>query len=135
MPAERLQKVLARAGVGSRRGIETLIVAGRVRVDGHVATLGERVDPEISAVAVDNRLVELGYVNVEVCAAPQPEGYVVSARAERGRASIYDLLPNAPSNLRYVGRLDVDTSGLLLLTTDGELAHRLTHPRYEVWKR
>src|SRR5262249_49129899 len=83
---------------------------------------------------VDNRPVSLGYVTNEVWAVHKPEGYVVSARAERGRPSIYDLLHYPPSNLRYVGRLDVDTSGLLLLTTDGELAHRLTHPRSEVWK-
>ncbi len=134
MPAERLQKLLARAGYGSRRSAEALIVEGRVRVDGRVATLGERADPEISVISVDGDALFLSYETSEVWALHKPIGYVVSTVVERGLPSVYDLLPDAPPSLRYVGRLDVDTSGLLLLSTDGELVHRLSHPRYEVWK-
>jgi 23S rRNA pseudouridine2605 synthase len=134
MPAERLQKLLARAGYGSRRAAEAVIAEGRVRVDGHVATLGERADPDVSVIIVDDQPLSSTYDTSEVWALHKPAGYVVSATAERGRPSVYELLPDAPPNLRYVGRLDVDTSGLLLLSTDGELVHRLSHPRYEVWK-
>jgi cytidylate kinase len=134
MPAERLQKLLARAGYGSRRAAEALISEGRVRVDGRVAVLGERADPEISVISVDGHRITSTKQPDAVWALHKPAGYVVSATAERGKPSIYDLLPDAEPNLRYVGRLDVDTSGLLLLSTDGELVHRLTHPRYEVWK-
>jgi 23S rRNA pseudouridine2605 synthase len=134
MPAERLQKLLARAGYGSRRHAETLITEGRVQVDGQVATLGTRADPKLSTIAVDGTALSFASPAFEVWALHKPIGYVVSASDDRGRPAIYDLLPEAPPNLRYVGRLDVDTSGLLLLTTDGELVHRLTHPRYEVWK-
>ena len=135
MPAERLQKILARTGYGSRRSAESLIAGGRVKVDGRVATLGQRADPNISTIMVDNRPIHDTYDKTdEVWALHKPVGYVVSASDERGRPTVYELLPGAPPNLRYAGRLDVDTSGLLLLTTDGELVHRLTHPRYEVWK-
>jgi len=134
LTAERLQKVLARAGYGSRRAAESLILEGRVTVDGRVATLGERVDAEASIIAVDGRPLPRARPAAVSIALHKPTGYVVSSRAERGRPSVYELLPDHPPNLRYVGRLDVDTSGLLLLTTDGELVHRLTHPRYEVWK-
>ena len=134
MPTERLQKLLARAGYGSRRGAETLIAAGRVSIDGRKATLGERADPNVSVIAVDNAPIELPDETSDAWVLHKPTGYVVSSQTERGIPPVYDLLPEAPANLRYVGRLDIDTSGLLLLTTDGELAHRLTHPRFEVWK-
>lgn len=130
---ERLQKILARAGFGSRRAAETLIAAGRVTVDGEVATLGMRADPEAQRVAVDGTPIRLRPVTLTI-ALHKPAGYVVTANDEQGRATIYDLLTAPPPNLRYVGRLDQQTEGLLLLTTDGELAHRLTHPRWGVEK-
>ena len=134
MPAERLQKLLARAGHGSRRSAERLIVEGRVTVDGRVASLGERADPTTSTVAVDGQPLATERAPVTLML-NKPEGYVVTAADEQGRPTVYDLLPDAPPGLRYVGRLDLNSGGLLLLTTDGELAFRLSHPRYEVAKR
>lgn len=136
MPAERLQKLLARAGYGSRRTAERLIEAGRVTVDGRRAVLGARADPERDAIAVDGRPLASPPPSQRslTLMLHKPAGYLVTAADERGRRTVYDLLPDAPPNLRYAGRLDRDTSGLLLLTTDGDLAHRLTHPRYGVPK-
>jgi 23S rRNA pseudouridine2605 synthase len=134
MAAERLQKLLARAGYGSRRSAERLIEAGRVTVDGRTATLGERADLDLQQVAVDGTPLP-DAAPATTLMLHKPEGYLVTASDERGRRTIYDLLPDAPSSLRYVGRLDRDSSGLLLLTTHGELAFRLTHPRYRVVKR
>ena len=134
MPAERLQKLLARAGHGSRRSAERLIVEGRVSVDGRVATLGERADAETQRVAVDGEPLSAPARTLTL-ALHKPVGYLVTADDDRGRRTVYDLLPDAPSALRYVGRLDRDSAGLLLLTTDGELAFRLSHPRYVVTKR
>ena len=128
---ERLQKVLARAGFGSRRSAEALISAGRVTIDGTVATLGQRVDPAASCVAVDGQAIALPEAACTLML-HKPTGFVVTAADERGRGTVYDLLPSVEAGLRYVGRLDRDTSGLLLFTTDGELVHRLTHPRYHV---
>jgi 23S rRNA pseudouridine2605 synthase len=131
---ERLQKLLAAAGYGSRRSAEALIQAGRVTVDGQAATLGARADLAVQRVRVDGRLVSRAPISAAVWMLNKPAGYVVSAADERGRPTVYDLLRAAPQGLRYIGRLDLDSEGLLLLTTDGELAHRLAHPRYQVWK-
>jgi len=125
----RLQRALARAGVTSRRKAEDLIRAGRVRVDGAVATLGSSVDPGQQRVTVDGRAVRPAPTTW--LALNKPIGYVVSRGDPAGRKTIFDLLPKLPG-LTYVGRLDVMTSGLLLLTTDGAAAHRLTHPRFAV---
>lgn len=133
MPEDRLQKILARAGYGSRRAAEEVIAAGRVSVNGAVATLGAKADPEHDQIEVDGRSISVETA-VATILLNKPTGYVVTAHDEEGRPTIYDLLPGAPAHLRYVGRLDLDTSGLLILTTDGDLAHRLTHPRYEVEK-
>lgn len=133
MPAERLQKLIARAGYGSRRHAEELVRAGRVTVDGVVATLGTQADPDTQIVAVDGHPLP-GADASALLVLHKPVGYIVSAHDEHGRPTVYDLLHDAPPSLRYVGRLDFDTSGVLLLTTNGELAHRLTHPRYEVEK-
>ena len=133
MSEERLQKILARAGFGSRRGAEELIAAGRVMVDGTRATLGTRADPETSHITVDGAPIVPDTRHATLML-HKPTGYVVTRSDEQGRPTIYDLLSDQPAHLRYVGRLDVDTSGLLFLTTDGELAHRLTHPSYEVEK-
>jgi 23S rRNA pseudouridine2605 synthase len=129
MTLMRLQRALARAGVTSRRKAEELIRAGRVRVDGAVATLGMRADPARQHVTVDGRAVRPAAVTW--LALNKPVGYVVSRGDPAGRRTIYDLLPKVPG-LTYVGRLDVMTSGLLLLTTDGAAAHRLMHPRFAV---
>ena len=129
MSVMRLQRALARAGVTSRRKAEDLIRAGRVRVDGAEATLGSSVDPERQRVTVDGRVVRPP--GVAWIALNKPVGYVVSRGDPEGRRTVYDLLPTVPG-LTYVGRLDVMTSGLLLLTTDGAAAHRLMHPRYAV---
>lgn len=131
MTRMRLQRALARAGVASRRRAEDLIRAGRVTVDGAAATLGMRVDPASQRVTVDGRPVRSAPSQATWLALNKPVGFVVSRRDPEGRRTVYALLPKVPG-LTYVGRLDVMTSGLLLLTTDGAAAHRLTHPRYAV---
>jgi 23S rRNA pseudouridine2605 synthase len=137
MPAERLQKLLAAAGVASRRHSETLITSGRVRVDGQVVTaLGTRVDPQHQQIAVDGRLVR--FATPEYIVLNKPAGYVTTAFDPQGRPTVFDLLPPGP-RLFSAGRLDRDSEGLLLLTNDGEIAFRMTHPRfglekeYHVW--
>ena len=131
---ERLQKVLAAAGVASRRVSEQLIVDGRVSVNGQIVTeLGSRVDPRVDKVAVDGTAVsldpELRYVMIN-----KPPGVVSSLADERGRRDLRDFTAGYPERLFNVGRLDADTSGLLLLTNDGELAHVLAHPSFGVTK-
>jgi 23S rRNA pseudouridine2605 synthase len=130
MTSMRLQRALARAGVTSRRKAEDLIRGGRVRVDGQVATIGSSVDPESQKITVDGRAVRAATRTTWI-ALNKPLGYVVSRSDPEGRRTVFGLLPKVPG-LTYVGRLDVMTSGLLLLTTDGAAAHRLMHPRYEV---
>jgi len=125
----RLQRLLARAGVTSRRKAEAVIAAGRVRVDGRTAVLGESVDPARQRVTLDGRpVVEAPDIWL---ALHKPVGYAVTRVDASGRPTVFDLVPSIPG-LVYVGRLDIMTSGLLLLTTDGEGAHRLAHPRFEV---
>jgi 23S rRNA pseudouridine2605 synthase len=128
----RLQRALARAGVASRRAAEKLIEEGRVRVDGAPATLGMKVDPERQRIMVGNRQVKLQ--ERRWLAFHKPLGVVTTAKDEEGRRTVLDFIPNA-SALTYVGRLDVMTTGLLLLTTDGEAVHRLTHPKYQLPRR
>ena len=130
MTLMRLQRALARAGVASRRKAEDLIRSGRVRVDGTPATIGMSVDPDAQRITVDGRVVRAA-AKTTWLALNKPLGYVVSRSDPEGRRTVFDLLPKVPG-LTYVGRLDVMTSGLLLLTTDGAAAHRLMHPRYEV---
>jgi 23S rRNA pseudouridine2605 synthase len=125
----RLQRALARAGVRSRRTAEDLIREGRVRVNGKVAELGSSADPTVDKITVDGRAVR--QPRETWIALHKPVGYVVSRRDAEGRPTVYGLLPPVPG-LAYVGRLDVMTSGLLLFTTNGDAANRLTHPRYEV---
>ena len=129
---ERLQKVLARAGFGSRRACEELIEDGRVTVNGEVAVLGRRVDPEGDRVAVDGVPLSIrpGLVHYLL---NKPRGVVTTASDPQGRPTVVALVPGQP-RVFPVGRLDADTEGLLLLTNDGDLAHRLTHPRYGVEK-
>ncbi|HEX2031858.1 MAG TPA: pseudouridine synthase [Actinomycetota bacterium] len=129
---ERLQKVLARAGLGSRRVAEDLIREGRVRVNGDVAALGDRVDPRRDRVEVDGIRVPLT-PELRYYAFNKPAGVVTTARDPQGRADVRGYLPDGP-RVFPVGRLDRDTEGLLILTNDGELANRLMHPRYGVEK-
>lgn len=129
MPLMRLQQFLARAGVASRRQAEELIREGRVRVDGQPAQLGMSVDPGRQRVTVGRRAVTL--VARRWLAFHKPMGVVTTASDEAGRRTVLDLIRD-PRGLTYVGRLDVATTGLLLLTSDGEAVHRLTHPRYRI---
>ncbi|HEX6106955.1 MAG TPA: pseudouridine synthase [Gemmatimonadales bacterium] len=128
----RLQRALARAGVASRRAAERLIEEGRVKVDGKVATLGMKVDPERQRITVAGRTVKAA--QRRWLAFHKPLGVVTTAADEAGRRTVFDFIPDH-AGLTYVGRLDVMTTGLLLLTTDGEAVHRLTHPRYRIPRR
>ena len=130
----RLQKVLAAAGVGSRRHCEELIGAGRVEVDGQVVRrFGARVDPSSAIIRVDGKRIPASEKLVYL-ALNKPAGVLSTMSDDRGRRTIADLLPDRAERLFHVGRLDYDTEGLILLTNDGELAHRLAHPRYGVLK-
>jgi 23S rRNA pseudouridine2605 synthase len=131
-PGERLQKILAQAGLGSRRAAEGLIATGRVRVNGQVATLGTRADPEVDTIEVDGAVVGVrqGLAHYLL---NKPPGVVTTASDPQGRPTVVDLVPAEP-RVFPVGRLDADSEGLLLLTNDGDLAHRLTHPRFGVEK-
>ena len=125
----RLQRALAQAGVASRRAAERLIEEGRVRVDGQVAELGSKVDPERQKITVNGRRVQAQ--ERRWLAFHKPLGVVTTADDEAGRRTVFDFIRD-PAGLTYVGRLDVMTTGLLLLTNDGEAVHRLTHPRYRI---
>jgi len=129
---ERLQKVLARLGFGSRRACEELIADGRVTVDGAVADLGRRVDVDTDTVAVDGAPVGVKPDLVHYLL-NKPAGVITTADDPHGRPTVVDLVPAEP-RIFPVGRLDGDTEGLLLLTNDGQLAHRLTHPSFGVEK-
>lgn len=129
---ERLQKVLSKTGWGSRRVCEDLIADGRVKVNGIVAVLGRRVTPEVDLIEVDGAPVgvKAGLVYYLL---NKPEGVITTASDTHGRPTVVDLVPNEP-RVFPVGRLDVATEGLLLMTNDGELAHRITHPSHGVEK-
>jgi pseudouridine synthase len=130
----RLQKVLAAAGVGSRRHCEELIGQGRVEVDGEVVRrYGARVDPRQQVIRVDGRRIPASEDLVYV-ALNKPAGVLTTMSDSRGRPTMADLLGDTTERLFHVGRLDYDTEGLMLLTNDGELAHRLAHPRFGVPK-
>lgn len=129
---ERLHKVLAARGVASRRKAEKMIADGRVKVDGEVIqTVGFQVDPEKQKIEVDGRVVRdepRRYLLLN-----KPPGYITTSQDERGRRTVLDLV-DVPERVVPVGRLDRPTTGLLLLTNDGDLAHRVTHPRFELEK-
>lgn len=127
---ERLQKILARAGFGSRRHCEELIRQGRVAVNGRAATLGQKADPERDRIAVDGRPARTDR-RFTYIALHKPQGVLSAERDDSGRlTTVRDLVP-LPGHLYPVGRLDLNSEGLILLTDDGELANLLTHPRYE----
>jgi 23S rRNA pseudouridine2605 synthase len=130
---ERVQKVLARAGLGSRRHCEDLIRQGRVSIDGQVVReLGTRVDPARARIAFDGEAIRLE--PMVYFAVNKPKGYVSTDLDPAGRPRVVDLLPEIPERVYTVGRLDEESTGLMILTNDGELANRLTHPRYGVEK-
>ncbi|MBX9444884.1 23S rRNA pseudouridine(2605) synthase RluB [Dickeya chrysanthemi] len=135
--SEKLQKVLARAGHGSRREIESMIEAGRISVDGKIATLGDRVEvTRATKIRIDGHVVSVRETEEAVCRVLmyyKPEGELCTRSDPEGRPTVFDRLPRI-QGYRWVavGRLDVNTSGLLLFTTDGELANRLMHPSREV---
>jgi pseudouridine synthase len=132
MPQERLQKFLSCAGVASRRAAEEWIRAGRVKVNGVVVTeMGVKVDPDKDVVRVDGRQVRPAKAPVTLML-HKPYGYVSSTKDPQGRRVVTELVGSARGRLYPVGRLDYDATGLLLMTSDGELAHRLTHPSYQV---
>ncbi len=127
---ERLQKVLAHAGVGSRRAVEDMIAAGRIRVNGARAELGRRVDPAKDKVEVDGSIVPLR-TDLVYFLMNKPEGVVTTADDPEGRPTVLDVL-DASERVWPVGRLDIGTEGAIILTNDGDLTLRLTHPRYHV---
>ncbi|WP_428637093.1 pseudouridine synthase, partial [Shewanella sp.] len=133
--SEKLQKVLARAGHGSRREMEAWIAAGRVSIDGEIAKLGDRIEAD-AKVRIDGRAVSIKSEDDLVCrviAYHKPEGEICSRKDPEGRPTVFDRLPKTrDSRWVAVGRLDINTSGLLLFTSDGELANRLMHPSHEV---
>jgi 23S rRNA pseudouridine2605 synthase len=131
--AERLQKVLAAAGVGSRRACEDLIFRRRVTVNGKVAKLGDKVDPATAEILVDGQRV-ITDTKLVYLAMNKPRGVVTSLDDEKGRTELADFLGQFDQRLFHVGRLDADSEGLLLITNDGELTNKLTHPSYGIAK-
>jgi 23S rRNA pseudouridine2605 synthase len=134
MTEERLQKVLAHAGVASRRASEALITAGRVAVNGHVVTeLGFKVDPARDKIAVDGQALSKQSEKSVYMMLNKPVGVLSAASDDRGRKTVVDLV-DVTARVYPVGRLDFDSAGLVLLTNDGDLAEKLTHPRYHLEK-
>jgi pseudouridine synthase len=134
MPAERLQKILAAAGVASRRSSEFLIASGRVSVNGVTVTeLGSRVDPEIDRIHVDGKPVQVD-VSKRYVMLNKPTGVVSTLKDDQGRRDLTEFVSQFDERVYNVGRLDADTSGLLILTNDGDAAHVLAHPSFEVSK-
>lgn len=131
---ERLQKILSHAGVASRRAAEEMIRAGRITVDGTAVTeLGAKYDAAQHEIAVDGVRIAAEEQKYYILL-NKPRGYLSTARDDRGRKTVLDLLPDFPARLYPVGRLDADTEGLLLITNDGALTHGLLHPRFEIAK-
>jgi 23S rRNA pseudouridine2605 synthase len=132
MTAERLQKVIAAAGLMSRRASEELIAAGRVTIDGRIAKLGDRVEPATQRVEIDGIPIPVR-PDLVTYLLFKPAGVISTATDPQGRPTVVDLVPAEP-RVVPVGRLDADTEGLLLLSNDGELIERVTHPRYGITK-
>ena len=130
---ERLQKIIAAAGICSRRAAEELLRQGRVRVNGQSAALGDQADPESDIVTVDGQPLRRDTRRVYLML-NKPRGYVTTLADEKGRHTVADLVSACGERVWPVGRLDLDSEGLLLLTNDGELTHRLLHPSHEVEK-
>ena len=130
----RLQKYMAECGVASRRQSEVMIAQGRVKVNGQVTKeLGTKIDPTISQVSVDNKIIGIQDEYLFYMF-NKPKGYLTTTSDPQGRPTIFDCCPELRGHVLPVGRLDMDTEGLLLLTNHGELAYRLTHPKYNIKK-
>ena len=130
---ERLQKILSGAGVCSRRKAEEYLTAGRIKVNGITASLGDKADPERDVVEVDGTAVTSPAAHTYIML-HKPRGVVTTMSDEKGRPTVAELVRDCPARVWPVGRLDMDSEGLLLLTDDGELTHRLTHPSHRVEK-
>lgn len=130
---ERLQKLLSAAGVCSRRRAEEYILAGRVSVNGRTAQLGDKADPEHDRIEVDGALLSAPGSHTYIML-NKPRGYVTTLSDEKGRKTVAQLVADCPARVWPVGRLDMDSEGLLLLTDDGALTHRFTHPSHAVEK-
>ncbi len=130
---QRLQKLLSAAGLASRRAAEEMISAGRVTVNGETAELGQSADPDTDKIALDGRPVRFG-ARRRYIVLHKPRGYVTTMKDDRGRPTVADLTAGAGGRLYPVGRLDMDSEGLLILTDDGEAANALMHPSHEVDK-
>lgn len=130
---ERLQKLLSAAGLCSRRKAEEWLAAGRVTVNGVTASLGDKADPERDVVAVDGTALSRPDAHTYLML-HKPRGYVTTLSDEKGRRTVAELVADCPARVWPVGRLDMDSEGLLLLTDDGALTHRLTHPSHGVQK-
>jgi 23S rRNA pseudouridine2605 synthase len=131
---ERLQKILSGAGICSRRAAETYITQGRVKVNGITANLGDSADVELDEILVDGRVLRKNGPRPVYIMLNKPRGYVTTLSDEAGRKTVADLLGDVPERVYPVGRLDMHSEGLLILTNDGDLAHHLTHPSHEVYK-
>ncbi len=130
---ERLQKVMAQAGVGSRRACEEIIKANRVQINGKPAHLGQKVDPATDRITVDNKTIAAEEAK-RYLILNKPFGYITTSKDQFDRKGVLDLLPGVKERVYPVGRLDYDSEGLVLLTNDGELAYRVSHPKFEVPK-
>lgn len=131
---ERLQKFLAHAGIGSRRNCEELILQGKVKVNGQIVNiLGTKINPDTDIVEINNQRIQQKEKMIYVVL-NKPAGYVTTSKDPQGRPTVLDLINGVDKRIYPVGRLDYETEGLLLLTNDGELAYRLTHPKYQAKK-
>ena len=130
----RLQKFLADVGLMSRRAAEREIARGAVKVNGLPAEIGQKVDPERDTVEYDGKIVKHGFKNYVYIMLNKPRGYVTTASDERGRPTVVELCRDVGERIYPVGRLDMDSDGMLLLTNDGDLAMKLTHPRHAIPK-
>ena len=132
--SERLQKLIAQSGLCSRRKAEELLTAGRVTVDGAVASLGDKADPAVQTIAVDGVVLRLEEEKVYLML-HKPRGYVTTLSDEKGRKTAADLVADCGVRVYPVGRLDMDSEGLLLFTNDGDFMQALTHPKHQVDQR
>jgi len=130
---ERLQKIISSAGIASRRAAERMILEGRITVNGAVAELGQCADPTIDIVCLDGQVITIGDERTYIML-NKPRGYVTTLRDEKGRPTVADLVKDVGKRLYPVGRLDMDSDGLLLLTDDGKFANEMMHPKHETNK-
>lgn len=132
---ERLQKYMARCGIASRRGCEEIIAQGRVSVNGEmIQEMGRRINPQFDDIRVDGKIISPESKSIYIIL-NKPAEYITSVSDPQGRPTVLDLVEDISERIYPVGRLDYDSEGLLMLTNDGELAYRLTHPKYEIKKQ